>query len=243
MKRGSIVLAAACLLLASPVAAKPPISWTKGPVFAKSGPPPGRTAFIVRGPVNVSSLRDEFVSAFAGDTTAGQAYFVTALSECLSGARVLGEAPHGIMRDERHRLGWAAFRSPAPPDSVTWTLAWTESAQVDSLELDGADSLSAALARSGADWLVLIDHLVATLEHGHPGMAHFMPNGQMRMEGGALPVATLAARVAVLSAHPVAVAGAGHVSAWRTTGRFRRTSVDDMAESFALQLERELKKR
>jgi hypothetical protein len=65
----------------------------------------------------------------------------------------------------------------------------------------------------------------------------------MLMEGGKLPVATLAARVVVLGAHPAVIGGSGRVSAWQTTGRFRKTSVDDMAESFALQLERALRKR
>jgi hypothetical protein len=65
----------------------------------------------------------------------------------------------------------------------------------------------------------------------------------MRMEGGRLPVATLAARVVALGAHPAVIRGFGRVSAWRTTGRFRKASVDDIAGSFALALERALGKR
>jgi len=243
LKRRSIVLAAVCLSLASPAAAKPPITWVDGPVFTKSGPPPGRTTFLVHGPVDVSDLQDDFVSAFRGDAAAGQAYFATALTECLSGARVLGDRPHGILRDERHRLGWTAFLSSAPSDTGTWVISWTDSAKADSLRLDGADSLAAALARRGADWLVVIDGLVATLEPGEPAMPRLMPGGEMQMEGGKLPVGTLAARVVVLGAHPAAIGGSGRVSAWRTTGRFRKSSVDDIAESFALELERALKKR
>ena len=242
VKRRSIVLAAVCLSLASPAAAKPPITWADGPVFPKSGPPPGRTAFVVRGPVDVSTLQEDFVSAFGGDAAAGQAYFATALTECLSGARVLGKPPRGILRDQRHRLGWTAFPATASPDTDTWAISWTESSNTDSLRLDGADSLSAALARTGADWLVVIDDLVATLAPGEPGMARFTPSGAMVMEGGKLPVAKLAARVVVICAHPVAISGSGRVSAWRTTGRFRTSSVDDFAESFALELERALKK-
>src|SRR3989442_9030623 len=231
LKRRSIVLAAACLSLASPAAAKPPITWVDGPVFTKSGPPPGRTTFLVHGPVDVSDLQDDFVSAFRSDAAAGQAYFATALTECLSGARVLGDPPRGIMRDERHRLGWTAFLSTAPPDTGTWVISWTDSSKADSLRLDGADSLSAALARRGADWLGVIDGLVATLEPGEPGMARVAPGRQMLMEGGSLPVAPLAARVVVPGAHPAVIRGSGRVSAWRTTGRFRKSSVDDIAES------------
>ena len=91
LNRRSIVLAAVCLSLTSPAAAKPPITWVNGPVFPKSGPPPGRTAFVVHGPVDVSTLQDDFVSAFGGDTAAGQAYFAIALTECLSGARALAK--------------------------------------------------------------------------------------------------------------------------------------------------------
>ena len=243
LKRRSIVLAAVCLSLASPAAAKPPITWVDGPAFTKSGPPPGRTTFVVHGPVDVSALQDDFVSAFGGDAAAGQAYFATALTECLSGARVLGERPHGILRDERHRLGWTAFPSTVSPDTGTWAISWTESSKADSPRLDGADSLSAALARTGADWLVVIEDLVATLAPGEPGTARFTPRGEMLMEGGRLPVATLAARVVVLGAHPAVIGGSGHVSAWRTTGRFRKSSVDDIAESCALQLERALRQR
>jgi len=228
-----------CLSLASPASAKPPIKWVNGPVFAKSGPPAGRTTFMVHGSVDVSAFQDDFASAFAGDAAAGQAYFATAFIECLSGARVLGEPPHGIQRDERHRLGWTAF----PPDTSTWSITWAESSKADSLRLDGADSLSAALARVGADWLIVVDGVVATVTRGEPGTAHFTPNGGMSMEGGKLPVATITARVVVLGAHPAAIAGSGHVSAWRTTGRFRKSSVDDMAQSFALGLERALGKR
>jgi hypothetical protein len=65
----------------------------------------------------------------------------------------------------------------------------------------------------------------------------------MLMEGGELPVATLAAHVVVLGARPPVIVGAGRVSAWRATGRFRKTSVDDIAQSFALELERALGKR
>ena len=155
---------------------------------------------------------------------------------------MLGDPPRGILRDERHRLGWTAFLSTAPPDTGTWVISWTDSSNADSLRLDGADSLSAALARRGADWLVVIDGLVATLEPGEPGMARMAPGGEMQMEGGMLPVATLAARVVVLGAHPAVIRGSGRVSAWRTTGRFRKSSVDDIAESFALQLERALGK-
>lgn len=243
LKRRSIVLTAVCLSLASPAAAKPPIAWVDGPVFPKSGPPPGRTAFVVHGPVDVSALQDDFASAFDGDAAAGRAYFATALTECLSGARVLGDPPHGILRDERHRLGWTAFPPTVSPDTGTWAILWNESSKTDSPRLDGADSLSAALARTGADWLVVIDDLVATLAPGKPGMARLTPDGEMLMEGGQLPVATLAARVVVLGADPAVIRGSGRVSAWRTTGRFRKSSVDDMAESFALQLERALKKR
>ena len=243
LKRRSIVLAAVCLSLASPAAAKPPITWGDGPVFTKSGPPPGRTAFVVHGPVNVSDLRDDFVSAFRGDSAAGQAYFANALTECFSGARVLGEKPRGIQRDERHRLGWTAFLSTAMADTSTWAISWAESSKYVSPRLDGADSMSAALARAGADWLIVIDHLVATLTPGQPGMPRFTPSGEMLMEGGKLPVATLAAHVVVLGAHPAVIRGAGRVSAWRTTGRFRKTSVDDIAQSFALELERALGRR
>ena len=49
--------------------------------------------------------------------------------------------------------------------------------------------------------------------------------------------------VVVLGAHPAVIRGFGRMSAWRTTGRFRKTSVDDMAESFVLELERALGKR
>src|SRR6185503_3023474 len=158
-----IVLAAVCLSLASPADAKPPISWVDGPMFAKSGPPPGRITFLVHGPVDVSDFQKDFVSAFGGDEAAGQAYFATALTECLSGARVLGARPRGIQRDERHRLGWTLFPSP---DTITWVISWTESLETDSIRLDGADSLSAALARAGADWLIVLDGLVATLAPG-----------------------------------------------------------------------------
>jgi hypothetical protein len=237
------VLAAVCLSLASQAAAKPPITWVDGPVFTKSGPPPGRTTFLVHGAVDVSDFQDDFVSAFRGDAAAGQAYFATALTECLSGARVLGERPRGILRDERHRLGWTAFLSTVSPDTSTWMISWAESSKVDSVRLDGADSLSAALARAGADWLVVIDGLVATLEPGEPGMATFTPRGEMLMQGGTLPVATLDARVVVLGAHPGVIGGFGRVSAWRPIGRFRKSSVDGIAESFALELERALGKR
>ena len=243
LKRRSLVLAAVCLLLANPAAAKPPITWGNGPVFPKSGPPSGRTAFVVHGPVNVSDLREDFVSAFRGDSAVGQAYFATALTECLSGARVIGESPRGIQRDERHRLGWTAFPSTLRPDSSTWAISWAESSKYVSPRLDGADSLSAALARTGADWLIVIDGLVATLEPAEPGMAQFTPRGGMIMQGGQLPVSTLAARVVVLGAHPTGIGGFGRVSAWRSTGRFRKTSVDDIAQSFALELERALGKR
>ena len=242
LKRRSIVLAAVCLSLASPAAAKP-ITWVNGPVFTKSGPPPGQTSFAVHGPVDVSDLQDDFVSAFRGDSAAGQAYFATALTECLSGVRVLGERPRGIQRDERHRLGWIVFPLTATQDTGTWTISWTESSKVDLPRLEGADSLSAALARTGAEWLIVVDDIVATLTPGQPGMTRFTPSGEMQMEGGKLPVATLAARVVVLGAHPTMISGSGHVSAWRTTGRFRKTSVDDIAQSFALALERELGKR
>jgi hypothetical protein len=241
--RRSIVLAAMCLLLASPAAAKPPITWVNGPVFTKSGPPPARTTFLVHGPVDVSDLQDDFVSAFGGDAAAGQTYFATALTECLSGVRVLGERPRGILRDERHRLGWTAFLSTAPPDTGAWVISWTDSSNADSLRLDGADSLSAALARRGADWLVVIDGLVATLAPGEPGMSRLMPGGEIQTEGGKLPVATLDARVVVLGAHPAVIRGSGRVSAWRTIGRFRKSSVDGITESFALELERALGKR
>ena len=237
------MLAAACLSLASPAAAKPPITWVDGPAFTKSGPPPGRTTFLVHGPVDVSDLQNDFVSAFGGDAAGGQAYFATALTECLSGARVLGERPRGILRDERHRLGWTAFLSTVSPDTGTWTISWSEWSKADSLRLDGADSLSAALARAGADWMVVLDGLVATLAPGEPGMSRLMPGGEMQMEGGKLPVATLEARVVVLGAHPAVIRGSGRVSAWRTIGRFRKSSVDGIAESFALQLERALGKR
>ena len=176
-----------CLSLASPAAAKPPIKWVNGPVFTKSGPPAGRTTFIVHGVVDVSAFQDDFASAFGGDAAAGQAYFATALTECLSGARVLGEPPRGILRDERHRLGWTAFPSTVTADKGTWAISWSESSKADWLRLDGADSLSAALARVGADWLIVIDGL--------------------------------------------------------TTGRFRKSSVDDIAKWFALELERALRKR
>jgi hypothetical protein len=136
-----------------------------------------------------------------------------------------------------------AFLSTAPPDTSAWVISWTDSSKADSLRLDGADSLSAALARRGADWLVVIDGLVATLAPGEPGMASFTPSGEMQMEGGNLPVATLEARVVVLGAHPAVIRGFGRVSAWRTTGRFRKTSVDDIAQSFTLALERALGKR
>ena len=237
------MLAAVCLALASPAAAKPPITWVNGPMFPKSGPPPGRTAFVVYGPVDVSAFRDDFASAFGGDTTAGQAYFATALTECLSGARLLGEKPHGIERDERHRLGWTAFPTTATQDTGTWVMSWTESSKADLPRLDGADSLSTALTRTGADWLVVIDDLVATLTPGEPGTTQLQPGGEMLMEGGQLPVATLAARVVVLGAHPAVIGGSGRVSAWWTIGRFRKSSVDDITEAFALQLERALKKR
>ncbi|TMQ65800.1 MAG: hypothetical protein E6K78_07080 [Candidatus Eisenbacteria bacterium] len=62
--------------------------------------------------------------------------------------------------------------------------------------LDGADSLSAALARTGADWLVVIDDLVAILAPGEPGMARFTPSGEMRMEGGKLTPARTRLRAA-----------------------------------------------
>src|SRR5262245_37379969 len=114
MKRRSILLAAVCLSLASPAAARQ-IKWVNGPVFTKSGPPPGRTTFVVRGPVDVSAI-EEFAAAFRGDSAASQAYLATALTECLSGARVVGEPPHGIVRDERHRVGWTALPSTVPPD-------------------------------------------------------------------------------------------------------------------------------
>jgi hypothetical protein len=39
------------------------------------------------------------------------------------------------------------------------------------------------------------------------------------------------------------IGGSGRVSAWCTTERFRKSSVDDIAESFALALERALRKR
>jgi hypothetical protein len=242
MIRRSILLAAVCLSIASAAAAKPSITWVSGPVFSKSGPPPGRTTFIVQGPVDVSDLQDDFAKAFGGDSTAGQAYFVTALKECLSGVRVLGEPPHGIQRDERHRLAWRAFPTAVPSDTVTWSTTWVDSAKT-SPTLHGADSLSAALARTDADWLIAIDGLVATLEPGQPGMTHFTPYDEMRTEGGQLPVATLTALVGVLGAHPGAIVGYGRVSAWFQTGRFRKTSVDDMARWFALELERALKKR
>jgi len=196
LKRRSIVLAAVCLSLASAAAAKPPITWVDGPMFTKSGPPPGRTTLVVHGPVDVSALQNDFVSAFGGDEAAGQAYFATALTECLSGARVLGEPPHGILRDERHRLGWTAFPSTVSPDTGTWAISWTESSKTSSPRLDGADSLSAALARAGADWLVVIDDLVAILAPGGPGMARFTPSGEMRMEGGKLPAARTRLRAA-----------------------------------------------
>jgi hypothetical protein len=237
------VLAAACLSLANPVAAKPPITWVNGPLFTKSGPLPGRTTFIVRGPVDVSSLHDDFVSAFRGDSTAGQAYFATALTECLSGARVLGDPPRGIMRDERHRLGWTAFPSTMSPDTDAWAISWTESSKAGSPRLDGADSLSAVLAGTGADWLIVIDDLVATFARGETGTHRFTPSGEMLMEPGRLPVATLAARVVVLGAHPAVIGGSGRVSAWRPIWRFRKSTVDDIAESFALELERALRKR
>ena len=243
LKRRSIVLAAVCLALASPAAAKPPITWVDGPVFPKSGPPPGRTAFVLNGPVDVSAFRGDFASAFGGDTLAGQAYFATALTECLSGARLLGEKPHGIERDERHRLGWTAFQPAVTQDRNTWVISWTESSKTEVPGLDGADSLSAALARTGADWLVVIDDLVATLTPGKPGTYQLQPGGEMLLEGGQLPVATLAARVVVLGAHPAVIGGSGRVSAWWTIGRFRKSSVDDITEAFVLQLERALKKR
>jgi len=193
----------------------------------------------VQGPVNVSDLKDHFAKAFGGDSTAGQAYFVTALTECFSGARVLGEPPHGIQRDERYRLGWKTLPLAAHPDTVTWSISWIDSA---SFKLVGADSLSCALARTDADWLIVIDGLVTTLDAGQPGMTSFTPGG-MQMASGSLPVGTLAARVVVLGGHPAAVVGSGRVSAWRTTGRFRKTSVDDIAQSFALELDRALGKR
>jgi hypothetical protein len=193
--------------------------------------------------VDVSAINSDFVSAFGGDSAAGQAYFATALTECLSGARVLGDPPHGILRDERHRLGWTPLPSTVLPDTSTWVISWTGSPKADSLRLDGADSLSAALERAGADWLVVIDGLVTTLTAGEPGHAQLMPGGETLMEGGKLPVATLAARVVVLGAHPPVISGSGRVSAWRTTGRFRKSSVDDIAASFALELERALRKR
>lgn len=239
MKRRSIVLVAACLSLASPAAAKPPITWVHGPVFPKSGPPPARTTFLVHGPVDVSDLGDDVAKAFGGDAAAGQAYFASALTECLAGARVLGEPPRGIQRDERHRLHW---RELAPSDTTTWSITWIDSVRT-SVTLVGVDSLSAALARTGADWLIILDGLVTTLEPGKSGMANFTPSGEMQIQGGQLPVGTLAARVVVLGGHPAAVVGYGRVSAWRTTGRFRKTSVDDIAQSFALELERALGKR
>jgi hypothetical protein len=74
-------------------------------------------------------------------------------------------------------------------------------------------------------------------------MARLSPGGEMLMEGGRLPVATLEARVVVLGAHPAVIRGSGRVSAWRTIGRFRKSSVDDMAQAFALELERALGRR
>src|SRR5262249_15534570 len=121
---------------------------------------------------------------------------------------------------------------------ATWSISWIDST---SFKLVGADSLSGALARSDADWLIVIDGLVTTLDAGEPGMASFTPSG-MQVAGGSLPVGTLDARVVVLGGHPAAVVGYGRVSAWRTTGRFRKTSVDDIARTFALELDRALAK-
>ncbi len=241
MKQWSIVLAAVCLTFASTAAAK--ITWVGRPVFKKSGPPPARTTFVVHGRVDVSEMQHDLAAAFDDDAAAGQAYFLTALTECLSGARVLGEPQHGILRDERHRLGWAALPSTVPPDTGTWGISWTESTKTASPVLDGADSLSAALARKGADWLVVIDELVATLESGQSPQPGFTPRGEWQMQPGKLPVANLAARVVVLGGHPAVIVGSGHVSARRTIGRFRKSSVDGIAESFTLQLERALGKR
>jgi len=240
MKRRSIVLAAMGVLLASSAAAgKPPITWVNGPVFAKSGPPPGRTSFLIHGSVDVSDFHDAFVHAFGGDAAAGQAYFATAFGECFSGARLLGEVPHGIQRDERHRLAWTAF----PPDTTTWRISWVDSLNADSLRLSGADSLTTALARANTDWLIILDGLVATLSSGQPGMSQFTPSGGMSVVGGQAPEATVDARVVVLGGKPAAVVGYGRVSTWFETGRFRKTSVDDMVRWFALDLERALGKR
>src|SRR5262249_50877869 len=156
--------------------------------------PAGRTAFLLHGTVDVTDFQSDFAHAFGGDAAAGQAYFATALTECLSGVRVLGEPPHGIQRDERHRLAWTAF----PPDTNTWRVFWTDSLKAASVRLDGADSLTAALARAGADWLIVLDGMVATLAPAEPGMSHFTPSGGMITEGGQLPVATVDARVLVL---------------------------------------------
>jgi hypothetical protein len=208
------------------------------PVFTKSGPPPARTTFLVHGTVDVSGFEKDFTSAFGHDAAAGQAYVVTALTECLSGVRLLGDPPRGILRDERHRLNWRAF----PPDTSTWRISWTDSMENTSVKLDGADSLAAALGRHSSEWLIVIDGLAATLEHGEPGIATLTPGG-MVMGGGTPPVATLEARVVVLGAHPAAIVGSGHVSGWRTIGRFRKSSVDNITEAFALELERALAKR
>ena len=241
LKRRSIVLAAVCMSLASPAAAKP-ITWVNGAPFKRSGPPPGRTAFILDGPIDASAFQSDFVHAFDGDSSAGQTYFTTVLKECLTGARLLGDPPHGIIRDQRHRLDWRPLPETDAAESGRWVITWTGSATIASPVRNGADSLSAALARMGSDWLIVIDDLVANLEPGEPGETTFTPEGEMRTEGGKLPVATLTARVLVVGAHPPVIAGSGHVSGWRNIGRFRKSSVDGIAESFVLALERALGK-
>ena len=194
-----------------------------------------RCGFLLCDSINISSVVQDFISAFDGDPASGEAFIQAYLADCLTGRQKIY-----VNLPSRRRF-WLAF---SLLDSIHTDLTISQDAYgVAKLKVKNNESLSSALAAAQVEHLIIIYGLTvkrATAAYVEPmtGIQDFPVKGTTLVPGGSVSkLATMSAQVFVLRTESMSVVWNGFISGkWNIGFNFTRNTAKGVTEAFVIDL-------
>ncbi len=223
-----IVFSASC-------ATKRPIIF-RDPSFKDYSVLKNRCAFLLWDSINISSVVNDFISAFDGDPASGELFIRKFLVDCLTGRQKIYTPPSSTYRSKK-----LAFSSL---DSIHTDLTLSQDTYgIATLTVVNRESLSSALADAQVEYLIVIYGLTVTrgaAAYAGPmaGFQDFPVKGMTTVPGGGdVKFATMSAQVFVLRKVSMSIVWNGFISGkWNIGYNFTKNTAKGVTKAFVIDL-------
>jgi len=191
-----------------------------------------RCGFLLCDSINISSVVQDFISAFDGDPASGESFIREFMGDCLTGKKRFN-----ISKTSSRKL--ALFQL----DNIHTDLTISQDAYgIAKLKVKNNESLSSPLAAAQVEHLIIIYGLTVKRGTGLAvGIQDFPVKGTTLVPGGS-KLATMSAQVFVLRTESMLVVWNGFISGeWDIGYNFTRNTVKGVTEAFVRDLCRALR--